>query len=126
MATKDRRADPDIDDEYDFSQTIPNPYAARFAKGHRTRISRNLEGSRLGIALTASCDGKELRVHLSNGDEIRSTLVQYTLLDEAEPELLRDVQVRDGGRQLYWPRLDVDMNVWTLIGVSEEDLHRFR
>ena len=126
MTIKDRRADPDIDDDYDFSKAIPNPYAARFAKGHRTRISRNLEGSRLGIAVAASCDGKELRVHLSNGDEIRSTLIQYTLLDEAEPETpARRPAPRRWSAALLAPprrryeRLDADRRL-------RGGLHRFR
>ena len=34
MSTKKPVADPDIESEYDFRDSVPNPYAERYREGH--------------------------------------------------------------------------------------------
>jgi uncharacterized protein YuzE len=40
MSTKKPVADPDIEPEYDFRDSVPNPYAERYREGHAPLVTR--------------------------------------------------------------------------------------
>ena len=48
MSTKKPVADPDIEPEYSFRASIPNPYAERYREGHVPRVTRSEESTRVG------------------------------------------------------------------------------
>jgi uncharacterized protein YuzE len=41
MGTKKPVADPDIEPEYDFRDSVPNPYAERYREGHVPLVTRS-------------------------------------------------------------------------------------
>lgn len=41
MSTKKPVADPDIEPEYDFRASVPNPYAERYREGHVPLVTRS-------------------------------------------------------------------------------------
>ena len=41
MSTKKPVADPDIEPEYDFRDSVPNPYAERYREGHVPLVTRS-------------------------------------------------------------------------------------
>jgi hypothetical protein len=48
MSTKKPVADPDIEPEYSFRESIPNPYAERYCEGHVPRVTRSKGSTTVG------------------------------------------------------------------------------
>ena len=78
----------------------------------------------LCVAVSARCDGSELRIELSNGDRYRVDIAPAADRWCVSQTLLRRMEIREGGRRLYWPLLDAEVSAATIIGATEEDLAR--
>ena len=61
---------------------------------------------------------------MSNGDWYRVDIAPAADRWCVSQTLLRRIEIREGGRRLYWPLLDAEVSVATLIGATEEDLAR--
>jgi hypothetical protein len=77
-----------------------------------------------GYATAVKCDGTSIWVTLSTGEVVRDSVDRYRFLSEAPLAARRKVRVVGWGIALWWPELDEELGVNTIIGVSEEEVAR--
>jgi hypothetical protein len=78
----------------------------------------------IGYAVAVRCDGTSIWVTLSTGQVVRDSVDRYSFLATAPPAARRRVKVVGFGTALRWPKLDEELGVNTILGVSEEDVAR--
>ncbi len=121
MTTKKPVADPDIEPEYDFGNSVRNPYAERYREDHVLVVtgsglpSGHAEGPR---ARSARVRGATLIVSLVDGREVRVPVRWFPRLLAGSAAARANVRIIEGGRALHWPDLDEDIGVERLLATA--------
>ena len=89
----------------------------------RSATSRQAKTT-IGYATAVRCDGQSIWVTLSTGRVVQDAVDKYAFLADAPLDARMKVRVEDFGTALHWPKLDEDLGVNTILGVSEEDVAR--
>lgn len=114
MSTKKHVADPDIEPEYDFRDSVPNPYAERYreppAVEHTTSVDARAQAARVR--------GTTLIVSLVDGREVRVPIRWFPRLLAGSAAARANLRVTEDGRAIRWPDLDEDIGVEPLLATA--------
>jgi hypothetical protein len=113
MSTKKPVADPDIAPEYDFTDAVPNPFAARYRADYVPVITGT--DARDSLARAARVRGTTLIVSFVDGRELRVPISWFPRLAAASAAARANLRITAGGRSIHWPDLDEDIGVEPLL-----------
>ncbi|MEX3992711.1 DUF2442 domain-containing protein [Paraburkholderia sp. EG286A] len=75
-------------------------------------------------AIDVAFDGPTMYIDLSDGRAIQLPLRLFPILDEASREQREHIAISLDGQQLFWPELDEDMSVTTLLNaLAHKTMH---
>ena len=121
VPTKKHVADRDIEPEYDFRDSVPNPYAERYGEDHAVIVTGFGQPPRLIVgprAKAARVRGTTLIVSLVDGREVRVPIEWFPRLLGGSPAARANLRITEGGRALHWPDLDEDLGVAPLLATA--------
>lgn len=107
MPTKKPVADADVEPEYDFHDSMPNPYADRYLEGGAAGVAPRARAARVRGAM--------LIVSLVDGREVRVPIAWFPRLAAGSAASRANVRITEGGRAIHWPDLDEDIGVEHLL-----------
>jgi hypothetical protein len=107
MTTKKPVTDTDVEPEYDFRDSVPNPYADRYWIGRTDGV--------VPLAAAARVRGTTLIVSLADGRELRVPIARFPRLAAGSVAARANIRITEGGRALHWPDLDEDIGVEPLM-----------
>ena len=112
MPTKKHAADPDIEPEYDFRNSVPNRYADRVLAIGEPVITGDARARAARVA------GGTLVVSLVDGRELRVPVRWFPRLAAGSAAQRANLRITEGGRALHWPDLDEDIGVEPLLATA--------
>ena len=112
MPTKKHVADPDIEPEYDFRNSVSNRYADRVLAIGEPVITGDARARAARVA------GGTLVVSLVDGRELRVPVRRFPRLAAGSAAQRANLRITEGGRALHWPDLDEDIGVEPLLATA--------